>query len=1383
MSTVFTSETRKPEAESDQFASDEILARQSLSTPPQAPIIAAPQALFGNASIANAEATTETAREAEARQLQSAYGNSVVTRALESRSPAGEAKPQAKPLPQATPPQRQAKPLVAESEPQRAPKGPKVVETEEPVKAPIVKTEAATEKETPAQTVKPASPAEVATEAIEETKPEKVAKKISGSAGKEKKREKEKEGGAKAGKGEGEVAAAGEEAGGPGKKEEGAKPAEVKIARGDPSVMLESLGEVAPSQAMQGLQALRNASGQEFTRQHRDLAENPPTMPRPSGLPRKVQFEEPTDQPAPGEEEEPEEVEAGPGEQTRIDVDTPTITAPLPVPSWIDRDLDTVPEEEGAWEATAWHSLMNVPATDENVDTSAGPRPTVDLTGEARPEQMSEQLTTNRTTFDEKHSQAQEQIAQDFGENDIYPVVPEEILSANIKPKAGRRTKNKSKSPGGIPPDGLAAFDQAAAEQWSAAMADARADDEAIAEERETGESTARASSAKEIARLEAEAITGQTAAQVEAKTGVSESRKGWSDELRTADEAYTRETSTLEKNTKDTIEREKTTAEEDARQKLEAAEIEAAEKKRKAEEEAAKERAKAKKESGGFWGWLKRKAKALINRIRQAINFIFDQLRKAVKYLIDKAKKLAMWAIDKARNAIIGAIRFFGAALEKAADVFLVAFPNTRKKFKKLIRSGVAKAEQVVNDVADALKEKVAAALDALGKALDYVLELYQRAYNAILDAVEFIVIKLIEILEGIARLAESASMVGDYFLGQLQKEGIGVDLTQPLPIEKPNRPVTPDVTAQTAVESGAVPASDAAVLAKPSLNESDVAMSHVAQLYLEPELLASLPPLQEGKDFHFGYNENPENERDAVLQDAMASVGVMPATGRAAEGGNGAAPAAAGGPDVANMTPEQQLAYLENQEIPHTCNAAKEEDPAKSDDVPEHMRIYGPFTPGQRFDYMWGQIKKGISQWWECNKIKVYVGFGIAALITLLLTILTGGAFLAAIPPLLTIIAAFLVGVALFKAASRIGDFITKAWAGDLKGGAEALASALAILTIELVFALLFSLGSVIKLIKSGLKATIKGAATAAKTAVKTSVTAVKELGVATKTAFKAGVANSKLIIQGFRNGFGQGVKTIKDLTRQLLAKSRFRGFFLRLRGRTIELWGIVNPPVKIGEFELTKEDAKKHLEAIAKSGEKMTPTMRAEGEALKTAVEGTVGELSKKLKTRLRKFFRQFDSQHVSKNPVLAEAWNRALRASGKQPRFAKWCDAAGNPKPTFPKAKMVELYTEARSQLNLTIKEVADELVTKFDDGLRDIVDQIPARVQVHHIVYKSYAPELAVMKENLMLALRKTSGSVDEAHDIWHYITAGGGGNRWKVMDARVSDLLKSLYNL
>src|SRR5688572_28152945 len=168
MSTAFTSERRTPEAELGQFSPDQMFAPPSPPVPGLQPGIASSQALFGNASVANAGATTAITPP-DPRQLQSAFGNSVVARATEAQ-PATAAGPES-------------------PQPYKAPEGkPRETETASPPLG------------TPGEgRIKPRGPEARGPEATEERKAEEPARKALSVTAPEK-LEKEKEAGEKPGK-------------------------------------------------------------------------------------------------------------------------------------------------------------------------------------------------------------------------------------------------------------------------------------------------------------------------------------------------------------------------------------------------------------------------------------------------------------------------------------------------------------------------------------------------------------------------------------------------------------------------------------------------------------------------------------------------------------------------------------------------------------------------------------------------------------------------------------------------------------------------------------------------------------------------------------------------------------------------------------------------------------------------------------------------------------------------------------------------------------------------------------------------------------------------------------------------------------------------------
>jgi hypothetical protein len=964
-----------------------------------------------------------------------------------------------------------------------------------------------------------------------------------------------------------------------------------QAAAGDVDTALPALASVPPSQLAQGLTTARQAVGHGFDRMHDDLAASPPAIESPSGLPRAAEPLRLENREAPTVAAPPF-VSATGGGQPRIDTKHQAARAPLPGNRVSTAIVDGVPEEQGdAVGRAAANAVARIPTSDESVDTTAGERPQVALTGEADPARMERQERQNRDAANQSWSSASSEMRADEGENAIYPTVPAERVSARIVPTKLATEGAVLRAPA-IEPDVAAGFDRTAHGMWAEKVAKAQHNQQQAKEKKDTDERAEREKTATEITRLEQQTAGEQTAAQLNAKEEVTAAREGWNKDLATADSNYTAKAGSLRKDYQGKIDAKQRQADTEASTKLNAAEAEAQAKTVAAHAEAAEAKRAAERQSDGFFSWLKSKVKQFIADLKAAVNFIFDKLRQAVKFIIEQAKRAALWVIEQARQAIVGLIRAFGELLMLAADVFLAAFPEARQRAKALIRRAVSTAEAAVNRLAEDLKAGVSALLDALGAALDFVLALYQKAYNLILDAVEFIAVGLIEIMEKIGHLVNAARLMPDHFWGQFQEELLGFDLSEPLPFEH-SAPPTQATAADQAVESGAISQSDRAVATRTSLSPNDVAVDSVGEFSPDPELLRD-HPLRDGESKEFGDSPDSARTVGAAQADAISAAGGgnASAIGTAASEGtslpasedessattaapgatatSAAAPSAAGAEDT-----EKQLDDMIAATEPKGCVKEKEGTPAEGSAIPEQAKI-GPLTKWQRSKFYFKQMKNGVVHWFECNWPWLLAAVIGALLGIIVANILTGGAIMAALPIVLELVSVVMAGATIVKVASYGGDFLSHGWAGEKVAAAKALARGLAIGAIELVSALVFNIGKVIAAVKSvlktGLKATAKAAVSAAKLAVKTVITKtaanIVKLGKLAKSGALAFVKNAKLILKGVRGNIGKGVRSLKELAERLWSKVRFRKFKMERHGKHVQIWGFINPWVLLAD-----------------------------------------------------------------------------------------------------------------------------------------------------------------------------------------------------------------------
>jgi hypothetical protein len=499
---------------------------------------------------------------------------------------------------------------------------------------------------------------------------------------------------------------------------------------------------------------------------------------------------------------------------------------------------------------------------------------------------------------------------------------------------------------------------------------------------------------------------------------------------------------------------------------------------------------------------------------------------------------------------------------------------------------------------------------------------------------------------LEWLGNLLSAMAMVPDHLEGQFEEELIGMNLTEPLPFERGAPPELADTAAQ-GVEAGIVAPENAALLSNPNLTAAQIGVDQVVNLEFEREFIEDLQA--HGGEQEFRGPEDPSRTIAGVQSDLAGPDGLAAAEAAGATTGNGTTTAAGGAQaPTAEMSTDEQLEMFMNQAPPEPCNQAA---PARAEgagsSIPEHMKI-GPLTRGQRARYMLHQIGQGIKIWFNCNSswlIPSIIGV-IAVLVAV--EILTGGAITAALPAILDIFAAIMIGVAAVRAAAYTAEYLAKAITGDVAGAAKSLARGLAIVGIELVFALLFNIDKVIKTLKQGFKATAEAAAKAAKAAVKTTVESVQELGrIGVKGLRTAGrniagagraiVRNGKLLLEGVGEGFAKGIRKVRDFFQRLWNKLRFKGFRIRLAGGWFKLEGEINPWVLIAEGKIKWLERSEVAEGKAAAiGERVVGKSAATGETIEGLFVG-----GSKQKPLYRKIIDLFYKQELSEANIIHHA----------------------------------------------------------------------------------------------------------------------------------------------
>jgi hypothetical protein len=446
------------------------------------------------------------------------------------------------------------------------------------------------------------------------------------------------------------------------------------------------------------------------------------------------------------------------------DVAHPAPAAPVPASrpaSIAPEPAAAASEEGGGW----WDWLTGgirrffggLPTSDPAVSTDAGPRPTVDLTGDADPSLGAAAEQTAATAVAADHAEADQATSTPFGEQDVRPTVEREMLRPKVTP---------SGAPGGAggtvpsaPPlsaEMLAGFDAAATPQLAAkAQPHVIAYGEQQAEYERSTVAT-QEDGQRQIAEADAATQREQEGLRAEVRADVAGERERWRAENAKINERFGTQASSRRTAVEQQIDTKVKSTHAEAAEKLTGAEQEAASAKSRAESEAAAKKQEEESKPKSWWERAKGAVSSVFDAIRSVVSAIFDKLRQAVKAIIEAAKSVVRGLIEAARLVVVGLIKAFGEFVKGLVTIALAAFPEAAKRAREWIDRRVEQATDAVNKAAEALKNAATRILDAVGSALDAALGLLQKGLLAALDVLEALALAPFEAIELLAKIAK---------------------------------------------------------------------------------------------------------------------------------------------------------------------------------------------------------------------------------------------------------------------------------------------------------------------------------------------------------------------------------------------------------------------------------------------------------------------------------------------------------------------------------------------------------------------------------------------------------------------------------------------------
>ena len=966
----------------------------------------------------------------------------------------------------------------------------------------------------------------------------------------------------------------------------GANTAPPTLDSSDSGALVSSLLSQPPTQMIRGLQNLGGGLSEARNNERQAAQESLPVIDRPTGLP--TVEEQQTETEALEQGSEPNFQEAPASEAVTLNPTHPRPQTPVPASR-----VPRVAEGEIENEQQMAQSIRRIPINDNGVNTSAGPRPQVDLQGNANPQLNANRNTESDSQMEGEFGGANLAVQEDFGENNMFPTVePETLQTEQELSQPENWSADLPEMPaleGGLEatlnPQIQAAYQAQLDEQLASTQnAQSEYETQSIAEQ-ERG-----------LAEIEGETerIRGeQQTAQDEGRAAVDAERENWQNENAQVREEYQNRSQSERARIDVEIEQRVASTNQEVEVELSTAESRAATEEQRANNEAAAERRRAENENsgGGLFARARRAVSNFVNSLREAVNRIFDGLRQLVSQIIEAAKSAVNSLIAMARDFVVGLIEQFATLLRELVSIALAAFPEIRDRIIGLIDRAVEATINVINQLADVLMEAVNFILDAIGSAIDAYLALYQAVVNAALDVIEFLAVGILEILEGIANLGLGIAAMPGQFPGQMSEEALGTDVTSPLAgIEKTEAELE-HWNANFAMPSmeapegeGELPEMEASPedeLASLEVLQDDHTMLEEGPDELSPELLQSLPEF--GGTLELGGSNNP-----VTTQDMRESVfGVEAEESAMSEGGEGAevpmGPEEAPSPDWVSMSDNEKL----DQHISMMGMNAAEMDPHSSgggETAGNDMSFEalaaktGRLTVGQRMQFAGRQMLQGMRMWWEANQARVYAGIAGVLLVGGLIAFFTGGAgLMAVVQGLMQLATAYFAAEAIYRIQQYLRSWASQSWEGNPEEGGKSLARGLAVVINEFVFDyLLKAAGNVMDSIKGAIRGSqrMQRVGRSVRNGLRRTGNALNRVPGVNRLR---NVANrgGRYVIGGFRRNWSRGTRRLGELRQRILSRFGFDRIWMERQGNRFQLWGSFNSKVLLASGEMMEID----------------------------------------------------------------------------------------------------------------------------------------------------------------------------------------------------------------
>ena len=456
----------------------------------------------------------------------------------------------------------------------------------------------------------------------------------------------------------------------------------------------------------------------------------------------KPQAHEKTEQQVPeGEEAKVTETAPETG-KTKPDLTQHKNKAPPPNPTQNDGLLDQQKSSLFiSWFRSRFGGFLGGIATRDNgVNTSAGKRPKVQLSGKADLSRSTKNRSEGDGQAEAEKNTTQTLLKNNDGEKKVQPVAVREenkVLITAAKKKVETKKQDDMQDYLGmdLPENVRQGADTSMAPIFNKSLASERAKVKQGAQKRDVDKKAEVQDAKNKTSEVNKKAKNDQDTEIKTRRLEITSEKKRGREEADKLNDQYKTQADKEQNKTKKDIDKKVQEKEKEAEQHLKDGEKEAEKKKKEEESKAAEKKKELKKaqKKKSWWDRVCDAIKSAVKAITNAIKSIFNALRKAVAAIINAVKKLALAAIEAARKFVIGLLDAFGKFLKTLVNTFLKKlFPELAKRICKYIDQKIDQAKKVVNDIADILKKGVEALANALTKVLNKILSVFETLLTA---------------------------------------------------------------------------------------------------------------------------------------------------------------------------------------------------------------------------------------------------------------------------------------------------------------------------------------------------------------------------------------------------------------------------------------------------------------------------------------------------------------------------------------------------------------------------------------------------------------------------------------------------------------------------